>query len=115
LLYEDGLLAGTRAVTGFPPFTNSVPLTIGRASSGQGFAGAIDDVRIYARALSAAEIGNRYQTEFGATISISPAVKLQFPTIVGKKIPNSMQRRSGNVGTVGTFIYGNLKYNNPLC
>jgi hypothetical protein len=60
-------------------------LTIGRASSGQAFGGAIDDVRIYAKSLSAAEIGERYQTEFGATISISTAVKLQFPTIIGKK------------------------------
>jgi hypothetical protein len=84
-LYEDGLLIGTRAVSGFPPFTNSIPLTIGRASSGQAFGGAIDDVRIYARSLSAAEIGNRYQNEFGAVITITPAVKLQFPTIVGKK------------------------------
>jgi hypothetical protein len=83
-LYQDGEVVGTVSAPGFSPFTNGVPLLIGRASSGQSFNGTIDDVRIYARTLSASEILDRYRTEFGAVISIAPAVKLQFPTIIGK-------------------------------
>jgi hypothetical protein len=81
MLYQDGLYAGSRSAVGLPAFTNSVPLTIGRASSGQWFSGSIDDVRIYSRTLSALEIKNVYQTEFGEVIAISPAVKLEFPTL----------------------------------
>jgi hypothetical protein len=84
-LYQDGVLVASRSALGFPAFTNSVPLLIGRASSGQSFSGLIDDVRIYSRSLPASEIDLLYRNEFGAVISIAPAVKLQFQTIVGKK------------------------------
>jgi hypothetical protein len=84
-LYQDGVLVASQSAPGFPAFTNSVPLMIGRAASGQFFGGLIDDVRIYSRSLSASELDTLYQSEFGATISIFPAVKLQFPTIIGKK------------------------------
>jgi hypothetical protein len=83
-LYQDGALVGTVAAAGFPAFTNSVPLLIGRASSGQAFGGAIDDVRIYSRSLTASDIDVLYRTQLGAVVSIAPAVKLQFQTIVGK-------------------------------
>jgi hypothetical protein len=84
-LYQDGVLVASQTVFGFPTFTNSVPLTIGRATSGQAFGGAIDDVRVYARTFSASEIGSIYQNDVASSISIVPAVKLQFPTIIGKK------------------------------
>jgi hypothetical protein len=83
-LYQDGVLVGTRAAANFPAFTNSVPLLIGRASSGQAFGGSIDDVRIYTRSLSAADIDLLYQNEVGAVVSIAPAIKLQFQTVIGK-------------------------------
>jgi hypothetical protein len=83
-VYEDGLPVGNMNAPNYAPFTNSVPLNIGRSGSGRYFNGTIDDVRIYARTLSPTEILDTYRTEFGAVISIAPAVKLQFPTIVGK-------------------------------
>jgi hypothetical protein len=55
-LYLDSNLLGARLAGALPPFVNSVPLTIGGAFSGQAFGGAIDDVRIYNRALSEEEI-----------------------------------------------------------
>jgi large repetitive protein len=55
-LFIDGVNVRQVAAPGLPPFVNSVPLMIGRTFSGQPFQGAIDDVRLYNRALSNAEI-----------------------------------------------------------
>lgn len=55
-IYRDGLLAGTTPVSPYPPFANSVPLTIGRIASGQAFSGSIDEVRIYNRPLNESEL-----------------------------------------------------------
>jgi hypothetical protein len=56
-LYLDGRTTGTHnGAAGHPAFQNDVPLMIGRTFSGQPFAGAIDDVRLYNRALSSAEV-----------------------------------------------------------
>ena len=55
-MYVNGVQAGTRAVTGTIAVSSS-PLRIGgNAPWGEFFAGQIDDVRIYNRALTAAEI-----------------------------------------------------------
>jgi hypothetical protein len=55
-LYTNGVLTTTMAVTGVP-VTSTLPLRIGsNAIWGEHFAGVIDEVRIYYRALSAAEI-----------------------------------------------------------
>jgi hypothetical protein len=59
-LYVDGNLIGQNSVGAFPPFVNSVPLTIGGTSVGQGFSGGIDDVRIYNKGLSVEEIQAQY-------------------------------------------------------
>jgi hypothetical protein len=83
-LYQDGAYVGGGSKLGLPAFTNSVPLMIGRASSGQWFNGSIDDVRIYSRSFSDSEIKNVYQNEFSELIAISPAVKLEFPTLAVK-------------------------------
>lgn len=62
-IYLDGALVASRAVPIMPSFVNSVPLTIGGTSVAQGFAGSIDDVRIYSRALSDSEIDAQYQID----------------------------------------------------
>ena len=55
-LYVDGVNRAQAGGAGLPAFVNSVPLTIGRTFSGQPFGGVIDDVRLYNRALTDAEI-----------------------------------------------------------
>jgi hypothetical protein len=62
-LYLNGGLIGSQLVGQFPPFVNSIPLTIGGTISGQGFSGGIDDVRIYNRALSSSEVNQVYQDD----------------------------------------------------
>ena len=55
-LYVNGVLVSSRAQTGTIPISTS-PLQIGGDSNyGQYFPGKIDEVRIYSRALSAADI-----------------------------------------------------------
>jgi hypothetical protein len=55
-LYLDAELVASKFAGVFPPFINSAPLTIGGRLSGQNFQGAMDDVRLYNRALSPEEL-----------------------------------------------------------
>jgi hypothetical protein len=84
-LYTDGGLVTTTPAANLPQFTNAVPFTIGSASSGQFFAGAMDDVRIYNRALAASEVSALYATDIQSGLSLSRAVKLTLSTIVGRR------------------------------
>ncbi|HXG60671.1 MAG TPA: LamG-like jellyroll fold domain-containing protein [Planctomycetota bacterium] len=59
-MYINGALHVTGTRTGTPG-TSSDPLTIGAAAFHQGFQGQIDDVRLYARALSAGEVDALYR------------------------------------------------------
>jgi hypothetical protein len=55
-LYINGQLEGSKNAS-FQIGTNDLPLSIGSSDGGyRGMKGAIDDVRIYAKALSAQEI-----------------------------------------------------------
>ena len=66
MLYVNGVQAATRAVTG-AIVTSSQPLRIGgNAAWGESFAGRIDEVRIYNRALTASEIQADMNTPVGA-------------------------------------------------
>jgi hypothetical protein len=60
-VYINGVQAGTLATTGAIP-TNASPLRLGADSAGGSlFAGAIDEAKVYSRALTATEINNQYQ------------------------------------------------------
>lgn len=61
--YKNGILAQSKAYSG-DPGTPINSLMIGRAGAvaAGGFAGRIDDVRVYTRALSASEVQNLYQS-----------------------------------------------------
>jgi hypothetical protein len=59
----DGGIVAATTVGILPPFLNSTPLTIGRTSSGFGFVGGIDDVRIYRKALSNEEIAQQFEAD----------------------------------------------------
>lgn len=60
-IYTDGVLRGTLAATGNINATVGGLLYIGGVNSGSGdFSGQLDDMRIYPRALSAAQVFQRY-------------------------------------------------------
>jgi arylsulfatase A-like enzyme len=60
LLYVDGAPEPAGSVTASPINTDSASATIGVDSQDRNFTGVIDEVRIYNRALSGAEIGQLY-------------------------------------------------------
>jgi hypothetical protein len=65
VLYIDGQIAAQQLASGVLAITSD-GLAIGNNPSGiasEGFSGALDDVRIYGQALSAAEIGQLYNTD----------------------------------------------------
>src|SRR6185503_10323957 len=67
--------------------TSSNPLTIGGdAAFGQGFQGAIDEVRVYSRALSAGEIQTDMTTAVGSGVppdTQNPVVAITSPSGTG--------------------------------
>jgi hypothetical protein len=68
-LYVNGALESSVAFTG-PILQTSQPLCIGRYGTvGEAVNGLMDDLRLYNRALSAAEI----QTLFNATAPVAPS------------------------------------------
>jgi hypothetical protein len=72
-LYVNGVQVASRAQTGVIA-TSTNPLQIGGDSIyGQHFAGRIDEVRIYNRALSAAQIQSDMNTPVGATPTPTPS------------------------------------------
>ncbi len=74
ILYKDGEEAARKPASG-ELITNEEPVTIGsRWESGQSFTGAIDDVRLYNRALSQDEIKQVMQGEIG--MAVTPSGKL---------------------------------------
>jgi hypothetical protein len=82
-LYVDGGVVASKAAVGYGPFTNNMPLTIGGLTTAQFFGGQIDDVRIYDRALTTAEIDTLYRADISADLTVAAAIKLQVPTVAG--------------------------------
>ncbi|HYE06980.1 MAG TPA: LamG-like jellyroll fold domain-containing protein [Planctomycetota bacterium] len=79
--YRNGVATKTLANTWTMPDAGTAPLEIGRYSLGAwAFDGKIDDVRIYGRALTAAEIGNlangRYANGASGTATVTLAANL---------------------------------------
>ena len=62
ILYIDGVQRASTSIVAYNvDLTNSRPLTIGAHSGGgEGFAGTIDDARLYRRVLSSAEVTQLY-------------------------------------------------------
>jgi subtilisin-like proprotein convertase family protein len=97
-LYLNGVQVASRAQTG-NILTSANPLTIGGDSFyGQYFSGMIDEVRIYNRALSAAEIQTDMNTPVGGTPPVNTA-----PTI--SDITDRTITEDANTGAL-TFTIG---------
>ncbi len=62
-IYENGSLVAQSFVGSVPPFVNDAPLTIGGTIVDQVLGGAIDDVRMYDRALDATEIAGQFEAD----------------------------------------------------
>lgn len=60
-IYLDGILMNTKTNIPVGPVANSQPLLIGSRSGGSGFGGSIGNVKIYNRALTAAEIHQNFE------------------------------------------------------
>jgi hypothetical protein len=89
-LYVNGQPAGERAHTGAMPATD-LPLLLGQMLPGQpeyNFPGALDEVRVYNRALSAAEVVALYD----GTIAAEPAPGAQ-ALALGQPYPNPSRGR----------------------
>lgn len=72
-LYVDGKLVSSTPLTGFTGSTDSpTNLSIGRQS--RFFNGIIDEAAVYSRALSEAEIAERYQTRTGRSVAAVTAL-----------------------------------------
>ena len=72
-LYQDGVEVGSLAVSGSITGNSAVPVWIGLNPDGAGrFDGIIDQVRIYNRALSLAEISSLDQGTPAVAVSVSP-------------------------------------------
>jgi hypothetical protein len=81
--YVNGNETATKSVTGAIQ-TNSNPLRIGgNVPYGQYFQGSIDEVRVYGRALSQAEIRTDMNTPIAATMSNPPAAPTGFHVVTG--------------------------------
>ncbi len=62
IAYRDGV-AGAPVSWAYPPGANTIPFTIGSRGGSNLFPGIIDDVRLYNRALSSAEVQALYNAE----------------------------------------------------
>jgi hypothetical protein len=71
-LYVDGEQVGEAAAANAPPFTNSLPLLIGKATFGRSFNGAVDEVTIYDRALTRVEIRELFEAPVSLQVLEQP-------------------------------------------
>jgi hypothetical protein len=79
-LFVNGVQAGTRAVAGPLVASTGVLRIGGNAIWGEYFAGRIDEIRIYNRALSASEITADMNTPIGAPDTTAPVPSAGVPT-----------------------------------
>ena len=96
-LYRNGNPISGAFAGPLPPFVNSVPLTIGGTSLGQVFGGAIDDVRIYSRSLSGAELLAQYTADL-------PPVPPSGDSLVAHYALNADAKDKSGNGFHGTLV-----------
>lgn len=111
-LYVNGAQAGSVAATGAIT-TSASPLTMGgNTPYGEFFNGRIDDVRVYSRALSAAEIQSDMNTPVGA----APPPDTEAPTAPGTLIATATSPSRIDLGwTAATDNVGVTLYRVERC
>jgi chitodextrinase len=100
---DNGTLRGTIPAT---QFDQSVNVNIGRRTGGYYFNGVIDEVRIYNRALSQAEIQSDMNTPLGVTVDTTPptAPSNLVATAASTQINLSWAASTDNVGVTSYLI-----------
>ncbi|MEU5851461.1 LamG domain-containing protein [Saccharopolyspora shandongensis] len=80
-IFIDGTLQATRPATGTLTPSTSTPVVVGDcpSDSSRRFTGSIDEARVYARALSAAEINSQYTATTPATDATDDSLVLRLP------------------------------------
>jgi Concanavalin A-like lectin/glucanases superfamily len=81
LFFDSVLVQQTTALTRFVTDTSMVIGNVSFADTRYGFTGALDDIRIYDRALSDSEIKALYEYESGPSVSLIKAVKPAFSNL----------------------------------
>lgn len=90
-MYVNGSEVATQEVTG--ALTGSLPMAIGRTRlSGAPFAGSIDEVRIYRRALTVEEIMLNMETPVAWAPPPDPPVSLQISPQVASMVPGEVRQ-----------------------
>src|SRR3989339_1810844 len=110
-LYQDGVLQNQVSVSGVID-TNTNPVQIGRQSATAGrFKGIIDEVKIYNRALTDAEVANHYHPP--PTVDNSPTVAITAPannaTLSGSVTITATASDDNGVSRVNFYIDNILK------
>ncbi|WP_406113343.1 LamG domain-containing protein [Streptomyces sp. NBC_01014] len=84
-IYIDGTAHATRSATGGITSSTNTPVVVGNcpADSSRRFSGSVDEARIYARALSAAEIDAQYRAATPATGADDSSLVLRLPFAEG--------------------------------
>ena len=108
-LYVDTSQVATETFSG-PPNTN-FPLYIGRyyGGTGAGWNGAIDEVRLYNRALTAAEVSGIYSYVGGPADTAPPSIpsNVLATAVSGTQINVSWSASTDNVGVTGYQVFRN--------
>ena len=98
-LYLDGVLEGAKS---FPVTSSGIdsdyPLLIGKIVDGQNFDGSIDDVRIYNRALSGAEITALYESEVPDVVVEMPNFQIIEGDFTWHEAKMDAESRGGTIG-----------------
>src|SRR3989344_4865398 len=98
-IYKDGILLSSSAASAVTYSDSGANIKIGRRDEGGGglyFPGLIDDLRIYNRALSQAEIQTDMNTSVGGTTTPPPAAA---PTVSLSASPASITSRKSSILT----------------
>ncbi len=109
ILYVDGVQVGAETFT--TPANESLPLYIGRyyAGNGYGWNGAIDEVRLYSRALNGAEVSAIYSYTAGPPDTTPPTVPTNVTAMAVS--PTSINllwtASTDNVGVAGYQVFRN--------
>ena len=116
-LYKDGIEVGSVAKSGTIDMDTTIPANIGRNPDGSNHMdGAMDDVRIYNRALSTSDIQALYAYTGGPPDSQAPTTptNLSVSAVSSSQINLSWTASTDNVGVTGYRVYrGGVQIGTP--
>jgi chitodextrinase len=111
-LYENGVQVSSLAWSGAPPLSGQALRIGGNAPKGEYFAGKIDEVRVYNRALSASEVQSDMTTGIGLPVPVDtqPPTSpdgMAFTGTTQSSISLSWNASTDNIAVTGYNVYLN--------